>query len=94
MFSFPQFVQLPTELQLQVLPFCHSATLFQLMHVSSAIRYEARKLFWSDPRSRYLVHGEWLQAGGYSGHTLNALDVLACIEHIEVDFGSNGPFQQ
>ncbi|KAH7396094.1 hypothetical protein BKA66DRAFT_566603 [Pyrenochaeta sp. MPI-SDFR-AT-0127] len=90
---FPQFLQLPTELQLRILGFCNSATLFQLMHVSSAVRDEARKLFWSDPGSRYVVHGAWLQAGGFSGHTLYAIDALAQMKHIEVNFGSGGPFK-
>ncbi|KAF1957397.1 hypothetical protein CC80DRAFT_491515 [Byssothecium circinans] len=90
--SFPQFLQLPTELQLRIIRFCNSATLFQLMHVSSATRDEARKLFWSDPGSRYFVHGGWLQAGGSSGHTLHAVEALACMKHVEVEFYCEGPF--
>ncbi|KAF2274585.1 uncharacterized protein EI97DRAFT_354317, partial [Westerdykella ornata] len=86
--AFPKFLQLPRELQSRILRFCNSATLFQLMHVSSATRDEARKLFWSDPGSRYVVDGAWLEAGGYSGHTLDDVAVLTLIKHVEVDFAA------
>ncbi|KAF2278350.1 uncharacterized protein EI97DRAFT_414808 [Westerdykella ornata] len=89
---FPQFLRLPRELQLRILRSCSSATLFQLMHVSSATRDEARKLFWSDPGARYVVDGAWLQAGGFSGHTVDDVAALALMKHVEVDFGTGGPF--
>lgn len=86
--GFPQFLQLAMELQLHILSFCDSATLFQLMHASSTTRGEARKLFWSDPNTRYLIKGTWLFSGGFSGHTLNAVDALLCMQHIQVHFGT------
>jgi hypothetical protein len=91
--SFTQFVQLPVELQLYILRFCDSAVLFQLMHVSSVMRREAKKLLWSDPGTRYFIHGEWLLAGGFSGHTPNAIDAFTSMQRIEVDFGAAGPLE-
>lgn len=87
---FAQFTQLPRELQLRILRFCNSATLFQLMHVSSATRDEARKLFWANPGSRYVIRGRWLLAGGFSGDTLDDVGALAFIKHVEVDFDAEG----
>jgi hypothetical protein len=89
--DFPQFIHLPLELQLDIFRFCDSTTLFQLMRVSSATRKEAKKLFWSDPEPWYHIYGDWLLAGGYSGHTLNSIDALACMNQIEVDFGGTEP---
>lgn len=39
------FCSLPAELQYRILAFCSPDTLFQLMHVCSALRTEAAKLF-------------------------------------------------
>jgi hypothetical protein len=89
--KFPQFLQLPAELQIAVFRCCDSAVLFQLMRVSSKTRREAEKLFWSYPDSWFQIDGTWLLAGGFSGHTYNAIDFLARIEQIEVQFGGLGP---
>lgn len=51
----PQFSRLPAELQLRTFSMCDSPTLFQLMHTSSTIRCEAKKLFLSDPDAWYTV---------------------------------------
>jgi hypothetical protein len=47
--AFTGFQILPAELQIHILSLCDAHTLFQLMHVSSATRAEAKKLFWSLP---------------------------------------------
>lgn len=58
------------------------------MQVSSAMRVEARKLFWSCPDAWYWVDGHWLLAGGFPGHAHHAIDFLAHIEQVEVDFNN------
>jgi hypothetical protein len=82
-----KFMQLPTELQFRILHFCDSATLFQLMHVSSAIRKEACKLFSSGTDVWYLIHAPWVLAGGFAGHTSYDHEPLAHVQQIEMDFG-------
>jgi hypothetical protein len=84
--SFTQFLQLFLELQQHILSFCESATLFQLMRVSSTTREEAKKLFWSEPTTRYYIHGFWLLTGGYTGHTTDDVEALALMQRIEIDF--------
>ncbi|KAH7409998.1 hypothetical protein DE146DRAFT_333147 [Phaeosphaeria sp. MPI-PUGE-AT-0046c] len=84
--GFHRFLQLPAELQKHVLALCDSATLFQLMQTSYSTRQEAKKLFWSDPTSRYIVDGQWLQAGGHPRHTNYDLEALAHMHYIEVSF--------
>jgi hypothetical protein len=84
--AFPAFARLPTELQIHVLHFCSSATLFQLMRTSTALRHEASKLFWSDPDAWYHVDGSWLLAGGCLGDVYYAADFLRQVQQIEVDF--------
>jgi hypothetical protein len=84
--ALPRFRTLPAELQLHILSFCDSPTLFQLMQVSSVIRVEAKKLFWSYPDAWYWVEGNWLLAGGFSGCAHHAIDFLAHVEQVEVDF--------
>ncbi|KAH8701255.1 hypothetical protein GQ44DRAFT_632233 [Phaeosphaeriaceae sp. PMI808] len=88
--EFHKFLQLPTELQQYILSFCDPATLFQLMHVSSTTREEAKKLFWSDPTTRYIIDGQWLFAGGHPRHTNSDLEALTHMQYIEVDFCSYG----
>jgi hypothetical protein len=89
--SFLQFLQLPAELQIAIFHHCDSAVLFQLMRVSSKTRREAEKLFWSCPDSWVQIDGPWLLAGGFSGHTYNAIDFLARVKQVEVQFGGLGP---
>ncbi|KAJ4362588.1 hypothetical protein N0V83_010682 [Neocucurbitaria cava] len=69
-----------------ILSFCDPSTLFQLMHVSFTTRQEAKKLFWSDPTTRYIVDGQWLLAGGHPRHTNHDLEALTHMQYIEVDF--------
>jgi hypothetical protein len=57
------------------------------MQACSATRYEAQKLFWSDPDVWYLVKGTWLLSGGFAGYNYNAIDALAYMQQIEVDSG-------
>jgi hypothetical protein len=91
--SFPQFIQLPVELQHYIMCFCGRAVLYQLMHASPTTRKEAKKLFWSEPETWYSIHGEWLLAGGFAGHTNTAMDALSYMHQIEVDFGATGPLE-
>jgi hypothetical protein len=89
--NFLHFLRLPAELQIAVFCHCDSAELFQLMRVSSGARREAEKLFWSCSDAWYHIDGSWLLAGGFSGHTYDALDFLARAKKIEVEFGGLGP---
>jgi hypothetical protein len=84
--NFPPFLQLPRELQLRIVHFCDEATLFQLMHTSSVVRSDAKKLFWSNPNAWYHVSGEWLLAGGFTGHTPYAVDFLCNVQRVEIHF--------
>jgi hypothetical protein len=84
--AFPQFHALPAELQLRILRFCDSPTLFQLMQASSAMRIEAKKLFWSCPGTWYRVEADWLLAGGFPGHAHHAINILPYVEQVEVNF--------
>jgi hypothetical protein len=52
------------------------------------MRVEARKLFFSDPRVWYLVHADWLLKGGHPAYTKLDLDMLACVEQLNLDFSS------
>lgn len=83
---FPQFLELPAELQLHVFRFCDAATLFQLMRVSSTIRAEASKLFWSYPDAWYYVESHWLFSGGFAGHAHHAIDFPPYVRQLEVGF--------
>jgi hypothetical protein len=89
--AFPQFLQLPVELQLAILRSCDNASLFQLMHVSRRTRTEAEKLFWSDPETLVEINGDWILAGGFPGHHDYALDFLARVKQLELDFGVPTP---
>ncbi|KAH7088344.1 hypothetical protein FB567DRAFT_579235, partial [Paraphoma chrysanthemicola] len=83
-----------SELQLHVLGLCDDATLFQLMHVSSAVRIETRKLFWSRPNEWYEVGSTWLLAGAFAGHTYAALDHdLGCVQSLYVAFTNFEPLK-
>jgi hypothetical protein len=88
--AFPQFRKLPTELQLRILYFCDSPTLFWLMQVSLATRTEAKALFWLSLDAWYYVSGDWLLTGGLPGHAHYATDFLAHVERIEVDLDDLG----
>lgn len=89
--TFEQFTRLPLELQYRVFRFCDSSTLFQLMHVSSTTRNEAKKLFWSSPEIWYTIEGPWLAEGGFPVDTLVSLDALTCMKYIDVDFAYGDP---
>jgi hypothetical protein len=84
--SFSLFAELPIELQLLIISFCDRPTLYALMQVSSTLRSEAKKLFWSYPDAWYLVEGRWLLAGGYQGETHHALDFMTRVTHVEIHF--------
>jgi hypothetical protein len=83
---FLPFLRLPRELQLRVIHFCNEAALFRLMHASSVTRNEAAQLFWSNPNVWYHVSGEWLLAGGFTGHTIYAVDFLRNVQQIKIQF--------
>jgi hypothetical protein len=86
--TFGQYAKLPTELQLRILQSCDAATLFRLMHTSRSMRIEAKKLFFSNRRVWYLVHADWLLKGGHPAYTKLDLDMLACVEQLNLDFSS------
>jgi hypothetical protein len=90
LFMFPKFQELPTELQFSIFCYCDGPTLFQLMHVSSAIRTEAKRLFWSHPDVWYCIEGSWLMHGGYPGHTHLDFDFIARVTQVEVHFDDQG----
>jgi hypothetical protein len=83
--AFPHFCSLPAELQLRIIYFCDSSTLFQLMQTSSVTRTEAKKLFWSYPDVWYYIDGMWLYDGGYTGDTEHDTDFLACVEQLNIN---------
>lgn len=87
--DFQIFLRLPVELQQHVVLCCNQATLFKLMHTSSFLRKEAKRLFWSDPTSRYAIDGKWLFAGGQACHTNFDVEALTHMQYIEVSFDSD-----
>lgn len=84
--SFHRFQKLPVELQFHIIRLCDKATLFSLMSVSSALRKEASKLFWSDQDVWYKVNGHWLISGGHPASEHYNLDFLTNITQLEADF--------
>lgn len=91
--SFSQFSQLPTEIQFRILAFCSAPALFQLMHVSSTLRIEAAKLFWTDPYTYYLIESDWLFKGGYPGNTHYDLSFLSHIQNVEIEYLQGADFR-
>ncbi|KAH8729035.1 hypothetical protein GQ44DRAFT_502887 [Phaeosphaeriaceae sp. PMI808] len=89
--DFSLFSKLPLEIQLYIFSFCDTATLFWLMQVSSTIRKEAQKRFWSDTSTWYAVKATWLLAGGYAGHTHNNISSLGYMRQIIINFGGIQP---
>jgi hypothetical protein len=90
--SFLLFPLLPRELQLHIIDYCSQATLYQLMHVSSVTREAAKQRFWSAREAWYRVDGEWLLAGGFTGHTCDSADFLANVQQVELRFASMDSF--
>ncbi|KAF1962013.1 hypothetical protein CC80DRAFT_589468 [Byssothecium circinans] len=84
--AFPQFSNLPVELQLRVLQSCDSPTLSQLMQTSSFLRTEAKKLLFSDPEVWYCVDAKWLLEGGYPGDALHDMTFLAYVQRLDIHF--------
>ncbi|EOA83896.1 hypothetical protein ACJQWK_00876 [Exserohilum turcicum] len=84
--GFPDFSRLPAELQVHVLSFCSSATLFRLMHTCSALRHAASKLFWARPDTWYSLDGTWLLAGGFPGETHCVTEFLRRVRQLEIRF--------
>jgi hypothetical protein len=84
--TFPQFSTLPTELQNHILFMCSARTLFQVMQVSSALRAEASKLFWSNPGAYFLVSADWLIDGAYPAYTDLDLDFLPYVQNLVVKY--------
>ena len=84
--SFSQWQDLPLELQNHTLSLCDRPTLYALMQSSSALRSEAKKLFWSDPNVWYFIPGKWLLDGGYAGETDDTLGFLTRVERVEIHF--------
>lgn len=80
--SFLSFPCLPLEVQVHILTMCDSATLFSLMHVSTTMRKEASKLFWSDPNVWYTIEGSWLLSGGLAGDTYYVVRALQYMQRI------------
>lgn len=91
-----QFLSLPLELQIHIVSFCDQATLFSLMQVSTIIRREASRLFWSNPSVWYYIDEPWLLKGGFLGQTDYNVDALQNFQRIVVEFerGENGIFYE
>ncbi|USP82849.1 hypothetical protein yc1106_10123 [Curvularia clavata] len=83
---FHQFSLLPAELQFRVLSFCPATTLFQLMRVSSVLRTEASKLFWSNPDAYFLVEAYWLLNGGFPGYHCYDPAFLENVQNVEIEY--------
>ena len=83
--SFPDFSQLPAELQLRILTFCSAPTLYQMMR-TSMLRIEAAKLFCADPNTYYLIEASWLFGGGHSGHTYYDLSFMAYAQNVKIEY--------
>ncbi|KAF1959626.1 hypothetical protein CC80DRAFT_590831 [Byssothecium circinans] len=83
--SFPDFNQLPVELQLRILAFCSAPTLYQIMR-TPMLRTEAAKLFWADPNTYYLIEAHWLFGGGHSGYTCYDLSFMAYAQNVEIEY--------
>lgn len=84
--DFPQFSQLPAELQLRILPFCDDQTLSQLMHTSSTFRSNANKLFFSSLDTWYCINADWISEGCLPGDTIYDVQFLPMVEQLEVQF--------
>ncbi|KAH7093586.1 hypothetical protein FB567DRAFT_515715 [Paraphoma chrysanthemicola] len=84
--QFPQFSALPAELQLRILSFCPANTLFQVMRVSSTLRFEASKLFWTNPEAFFLIKAHWILDGGYAGDTTIDLRFLYHVQKVEIAY--------
>jgi hypothetical protein len=84
--SFPQFSTLPAELQNHVISFCSAKTLFQIMQVSSNLRIEASKLFWSSPTAYFLLRADWLIDGAYPAYAYCDLSFLPYVQNVLVDY--------
>lgn len=55
-YCFPQFLRLPTDIQLIIYECCDAATLFQLMRTCSRTRAGAVKIFWADRPEAHWYH--------------------------------------
>jgi hypothetical protein len=85
-YLFPLFSTLPAELQFHILAFCPAHTLFRMMHVSSALRAEASKLFWATSGASFLVGADWLLGGGYQGDTYRDLPFMHHVQRVEIEY--------
>lgn len=79
-----RFNNLPAELQFRILAFCPPNTLFQMMRVSSNIRSEASRLFWTQPDTYFVIEGQWLEHGAFPGHAYWDMAFLPYVENVEV----------
>ncbi|KAJ8116573.1 hypothetical protein OPT61_g2022 [Boeremia exigua] len=84
--GFPGFLRLPAELQLRIISFCDNQTLFQLMHTSSYMRSEAKKLFFSKSNTWYCVDADWISRGCFPGDARHDMEFLPMVEQLEVQF--------
>ncbi|KAH6644196.1 hypothetical protein C7974DRAFT_383097 [Boeremia exigua] len=86
--DFPQFLQLPTELQFRILSFCDNQTLFSLMHTSSHVRSEANRRFFSCTDTWYCIDATWIHKGCFPGDAPYDMQFLQMVEQLEVQFSS------
>ena len=84
--TFPQFQNLPAELQLQILSNCDRVTVWSIMRASPNLRKEARAAFWSDSNIWYPVDGFWLWNGGFAGDTDHDMHFLKLVQQVEITF--------
>jgi hypothetical protein len=55
------------------------------MRVSSALRIEAKKLFWGDPDTYYLIKSDWIFDGAHPGNTHYEQLFFPYVQNIEVE---------
>jgi hypothetical protein len=56
------------------------------MHVSSALRADASKLFWANPSAYFLVDAYWLLDRGYPGYQCSDLTFLQNVQNVEIEY--------
>jgi hypothetical protein len=84
--GFPRVLRLPAELQLRIISFCDNQTLFHLMHTSSYMRSEAKKLFFSNSNTWYCVNADWISRGCFPGDARHDMEFLSMVEQLKVQF--------
>ncbi|KAJ8116085.1 hypothetical protein OPT61_g2415 [Boeremia exigua] len=82
--SLHRYAELPAELQLRILQHCDAPTLFQLMHTTRDVRFEATKLFFSDPAVWYRLRADFLIQRPSAGELWYEPSFLANVKQLEI----------